>query len=163
MDRAQTDALALKWIIFPERRVMAILHWIIALGFLFPRDTTFGGSASVLINAGISTDAYAVLLIIVGLVLMFVKVPFGVAPWLFLPLLIYVVPSVLWTLEGHGARPGYPLGFISGLFISIVWLHIVTIRYDRHRKQIAILQQALEEQRRQIQSLVNDDSGAESL
>lgn len=142
---------------------MAILHWIIAVGFRFPRNTTFSGSATVLTNAGISTDAYAALLIVVGLVLMFIKIPFSVAPWLFLPLLIYVVPSVLWTMEGHGTRPGYPLGFISGVFISIVWLHIVTIRHDRDRKQIAILQQAIEEQRRQIQSLVSDDGGAGTL
>lgn len=122
---------------------MGLMHIVLGVTFLIPPNATITGSASVLTRYGLTPDAYAIILILVGMVLHFAKVPNKYAPILFLPLFAYVVPAIDWVIQGQGVRPGYPVGLALGMTIGVTALHFASIVHARHCEVIAEYEAAL--------------------
>lgn len=129
--------------IYFEHRMIAVMHWLIAAGFLFPRGAPVTGSATSLTLAHLTPDLFAAMLILVGGVFAFVHVPFRAAPLLLLPLMAYVVMAAHFSFTQEPIRLLYPAGLTAAALIGCLALHYVSIRHARQDAQIAHLQEAL--------------------
>lgn len=129
--------------IYLEHRAIAVMHFVLALGFLFPRGVPVTGSATVLLLANLTPDVFALVLLLVGVVFTFVPVPFRIAPFLLLPLLTYAMMAVYFSLTQEPIRLLYPAGLVTADLIGCMALHFISIRQSRYLSQIEALQAAI--------------------